>query len=516
MARSPKDDPRYNEIQNNSWNYHSENSMKCAPGSSNDRQQPSIPTNPNVTNDNSMFVNTNFGSDVYNMNKHVYRAPKVETENVDDKIFNNTPNVQRNPGYGNAMLNLGNGQVVPVFYDENNKQLIFPVSGQYELFNHSPGSPDVSLLQQNFFTINQEYAMNNNVRLPQTSVSQNPYQNNVNPPTSNFLKDLIGNLEPNSSGTYSPFGHNYPLNHPDAPNLNIHLNPMVDQRSQGVKLDNSPKRNENSPLADTSNKKRIVAEVKPMRPSYSDVLAKNTKNNSMTDSNLKTKQQNIEVKSTNIKINTKLDKSTNNYKQNDDMKHKVEKKQTTISSGSESGDINTDDNEKRRKPNKKCKKHNLSHAWSSLDDIPNEENINYNHDNKSQFILIENQEKPIKKEKKVDNCTKKSSDKNNLHEDEFQFEEENVPSSFVFQEGQNDFCRSKKKKDTRNYHKAPKPVPDKKKGNQMKFRRNKPGYLGLAQNYLEHWGGATWKALVWFFYLLSDICGMSFHLSFDL
>lgn len=521
MARSPKDDPIYNDIKHNTWNYHAETAENCAPGALNERNQPQISSNPSVINENSMYVNQNFVNDVY-LNKHTYNVqPGDAAANKDEKIpFNSMPNALRaNQNY--AMLKLSNGQFMRVFYDENNQQLIVPMSGQYELFNHNQGLRDPLQIPQpsHLFTLNQEFSMNNNnLHVPQTNTPRGNYQDNVNNqlPTSNFLKDLLGNLEPNSTGTYSPFGQNYPLNHPDASNMNILTSsPVIDPlNNQVLKPENSPKRNDNSPLTDTSTKKRIVAEVKPMRPTYSDVLAKNTKNTLQSETTRKIKPQNTEIKTFNNKSNIKSEKQSNTKQEGG--KHKSEKKHhtNTISSGSESGDINTDDNEKHSKPNKKSKnKRNISRKWSSLDDITNEEDTSYSHDNESQFAFIENQEKPLKKDKKHDSKTK-ISDRNGVTEDEFKLDEEDDQSQFVIQEGQNDSARVKKKKDGRNT-KVTKPVQDKKKS-QCKQRRSKPGYLGLAQNYLEHWGGATWKALVWFIYLLSDICRMSFHLSFDL
>lgn len=522
MARSPKDEAIYNDIKHNTWNYHGETADNCTPGVLNERKQPPISPSPGVMNDNSVYAQS-FGTDVY-LNKHAYNVQAGDAAaSKDDKMpFNGTPTVPRaNQPYGNAMLKLSNGQLVRVFYDENNQQLIFPMSGQYELFNHNQGLRDIPLQMpqpSHLFTLNQDFSMNNNsVHMPATNMNQNTYQDNMNnqSPTSNFLKDLLGNLEPNSTGTYSPFGQNYPLNHPDASNLNIHSNSPVMEtpKNQPIKPENSPKRNENSPLADTSTKKRIVAEVKPMRPTYSDVLAKNTKNTSPNDTTRKVKPQSVESKSVN-KTNTKPEKPVN--VKHDENKLKNEKKHNnTISSGSESGDINTDDNEKRQKPSKKSKnkRSNISRRWSSLDDITNEEDSNYSQTNESQFVFIENQEKPLKKEKKCDKV--KSVDKSAATEDEFKLDEEDDQSQFIIQDSQNESAKAKKKKDGRSSHKPTKPVQDKKK-TQSKFRRNKPGYLGLAQNYLEHWGGATWKALVWFIYLLSDICRMSFHLSFDL
>lgn len=511
MARSPQDDPRYNELSNNTWNYRSETAENCTPGTINERKQTPIPLNTNVLADNSMYVNGNFGNNVY-LNKHPFGVPTGDAAvSMEEKIpFNNVPRTNQN--YGNAVLNLGNGQLVRVFYDENNQQLIFPMSGQYELFNQNQNqnqgvrdSPLQSTQPSHLFTLNHDYSSQNS-----------GFQDTMNPhaldsPTSNFLDGLLGILEPNTTGTYCPFGRNYPLNHPDASNLNIlPNNPILDTKNLTVKPESSPKRNENSPLADTSNKKRIVAEVKPMRPSYSDVLAKNKMPAEVCR---KVKPQNIETKPVNTKTNTKPDKPATSIKQ-EEHKIKNEKKQT-ISSGSESGDINTDDNEKHAKPAKKLKnKHNNSRKWSSQDDATNEED-SFNRDNRSQFMFIENQEKPLKKEKKTNNNKSKNSDISFILEDEFK-EDEDDAASFIYQEGQSEPGKSKKKKDGRSFFKATKTVPDKKKTTQAKFRRNKPGYLGMAQNYLEHWGGASWKAFVWFFYLLSDICGMSLHLSFDL
>lgn len=521
MPRSPKDDPRYNDT----WNFGAESAEKCAPNNLNDRKQTPISSNSNVMNENSMYVNAKFGNDMY-ASKLSYNVLAGETAaNKEEKIgFANMPNIpQVNlQNYSNATLNWGDGQSLKVYvhYDENGQPRIVPMTGQYELFNHNQGLREIPLQPQPspIYAMNQDYGTNNNVHLP-TPMQNNYCQDNVsepnNKPTSNFLKDLLGNLEPNSTGTYSPFGQNYPLNHPDVPTLNMLSNPVMETKAQAMKVESSPKRNENSPLADTSNKKRIVAEVKPMRPTYSDVLAKNTKNISQPEATHKVKPQNIDIKPSNNKSNSKPDKPNNNIKHNDDNKHKTEKKHqnSTISSGSESGDLNTDDAEKPQKPNKKSKnkRGNISRKWSSLDDITNEEDGSYDHSNESQFVFIENQEKP-KKEKKNH---KTKTNKNVVVEDEIRVDEEDQ-SEFVFQENQAEALKSKKKKETRNYHKISKPIQDKKKTSQCKVRRNKPGYLGLAQNYLEHWGGATWKALVWFAYLLSDICRMSLHLSFDL
>ncbi|CAF4904159.1 unnamed protein product [Pieris macdunnoughi] len=503
MARSPQDDPRFSD---SAWQYHGDTGENHSLPDINH----TISSTTNVLNE-SLYTSPNFGPDVYK-NQYNVQAPDIAPNKEENIPFNTMPNVNRyqRQNYGNAMLNLGNGQLVRVFYDENNQQLIFPMSGQYELFSNNQGLCDMPVQPTqppHMFTLNQDFSRSHNAHAPTATIQNTVYNQDVNAaanqPTSNFLKEVLGNWEPNSSGTYSPFGQNYPLNHPEPP-LTMIPNPQISELNAQLKQDQSPKRNENSPLADTSTKKRIVAEVKPMRPSYSDVLSKNTKN---TNSELnKTKlQNNIDTKLNNKQ--QKLGKPGGKIQNND--KNRGEKKQTsTVSSGSDSGDINTDDNEKCQKPNKKSKnrRNNMSRKWSSLDDVTNEEEHSPNQENESQFVFIKTHEKP-KKEKKIEK-PKASETVDDIKQDEEE-------SQFVLQDGQSD-GKSKKKREPRGYHKPIKPVKDKKPPTQTKVRRNKPWYLGLAQSYLEHWGDATWKALVWLLYLLSDVCHMSLHLSFDL
>ncbi|CAK1552831.1 unnamed protein product [Leptosia nina] len=490
MARSSKDDARFSET---AWNYHAETGEVNNVNST-------LSHNTNILNE-SLYTNANFNKDAY-QNQYNMQAADIAPNKEENIPFTAMPNVNRvsRQGYGNAMLNLGNGQLVRVFYDENNQQLIFPMSGQYELFSNKQGLCDVPLQSTqppHMFTLNQEYNMGHPIQSSTATIQNAAFNQELNQaanqPTSNFLKDVLGNWEPNSSGTYSPFGQNYPLNHPDAPlnilsNTNNHMNEVNTQ----IRQDLSPKRNETSPLADTSTKKRIVAEVKPMRPSYSDVLSKNTKN-TYTDTTTKAKPNDSKP--------SKPNKSDKPYPKIQSEKIKGDKKQNIPSSGSDSGDINIEDIDKHQKPSKKSKKRNMSRKWSSFEDISVEDQHSTNQ-TESQFVFIKNQVDKPKKEKR---------EKPKVSEPE---EDKKDDSEFVLQDEVND-VKAKKKKEPRSYHKV-KPVKDKKTPIQTKVRRNKPGYLGLAQNYLEHWGGATWKALVWFVYLLSDVCHMSLHLSFDL
>ncbi|XP_071631548.1 uncharacterized protein [Temnothorax longispinosus] len=102
--------------------------------------------------------------------------------------------------------------------------------------------------------VNQEYGLFNAQRMTVASEMPNP---NVN--GKRLIDNVAGNWVPNQSGTYSPFG--------GSPNITPVPQAVRDVR-EGEDL---PSRN----ISDSQYKKpRMVAEVKPMRPSYSDVLTK--------------------------------------------------------------------------------------------------------------------------------------------------------------------------------------------------------------------------------------------------
>lgn len=527
MTRPQNDDSLYGDLQHQ-WNYRPDGVDMCVSNNISNRPQQTVSSNACTINENNFFGSPNsfLKTEPGVMIKNTFSVNNENAVNNENIPFPNVARVNNLQNYG--AHNVGNGQLVRVYYDENNRPFMIPVTGQYECYNN-PGVREQATphTPSTIFNTNQEYVANCNNIHP--SVLTNPIQksncsdenlnmHNSSIPTSNFLNELLGNWMPNSTGTYSPFGQNHPLNHPDAPAMNIHHNnsPLMDTMNTSAihKPEfNPPKRNENSPLADTSNKKRIVAEVKPMRPTYSDVLAKNSKNNAQADL---TRKANTFLYSdlNKTKPNNKMEEQLANNKQSSaEKKIKNEKKAqtSTISSGSESGEVPVE--EKHTIPMKKnrSKRNNMSHKWSSFEDL-HSEHVNSSENSSSQFIFIENQSE--KKKEKKSHETSKQSDKT-VTEDDFNIDEDSC-SQFVLQEGQTESAKTKRKKETRNYgYKSGKSSQEKKK-TQVKWKRNKPGYFGLVQNYMEHWWGVTWKAILWFFYLLSDICRMSAHLSFDL
>lgn len=139
-------------------------------------------------------------------------------------------------------IDVGGGNYINVIYG-NASQIM---AEQCRLSNMTPYS------NQNI--VNQEYELFNDQHMTVPSEL----------PSSNFngkqlIDNLVENWMPNQSGTYSPFG--------GSPNITPVPQAVRDMRD-GEDL---PPRN----MSDSQYKKpRMVAEVKPMRPSYSDVLTK--------------------------------------------------------------------------------------------------------------------------------------------------------------------------------------------------------------------------------------------------
>ena len=93
------------------------------------------------------------------------------------------------------------------------------------------------------------------------SASQPNLSSNSNSNGKQLIDNLVGNWVPNQSGTYSPFG--------GSPNVT-----PVPQFGDTKEVEELPRNPSNIHLK----KPPIVAEVKPMRPTYSDVLAKSSAN----------------------------------------------------------------------------------------------------------------------------------------------------------------------------------------------------------------------------------------------
>lgn len=107
------------------------------------------------------------------------------------------------------------------------------------------------------------------------------YQQNSNHPTPDYglfnasnnyqnphlIENLVGNWVPNQNGTYSPFGN--------SPHVLENCNDSIKMHHPSQQAQHANSSNTFSKLGNNAIRRpRMVAEVRPMRPSYSDVLAK--------------------------------------------------------------------------------------------------------------------------------------------------------------------------------------------------------------------------------------------------
>jgi len=142
------------------------------------------------------------------------------------------------------MMDMGGGKYVNVVFSKHNNQDY----NQHMGFIHYPQQQQ----QQQSMVQSQNYQTSNFmppqlIDYGQRNFSETAVTNGC------LIENVVGNWAPNRNGTYSPFG-NIPQDDKPLPVASISPSPQ--------------------PALAPVKKHRIVAEVKPMRPSYSDVLAK--------------------------------------------------------------------------------------------------------------------------------------------------------------------------------------------------------------------------------------------------
>lgn len=203
------------------------------------------------------------------------------------------------------------------------------------------------------------------------------------PNRTQLIENLVGNWIPNTSGTYSPFG-NVPAYKPnifestsDIENLSNNMVKQVldDPPPPPQDLPERPVEDNHFQFTRDTKKPRIVAEVKPMRPSYSDVLLKSAPQPPIIKSGkaeVKETKQKKEVKksakgdkqpkvnnllnrsntSTEIK-DIPLEKANGSAKNNDKTKegkgNQLNRKWASLDNVSEAFDVKTDFNDRKIK-----------------------------------------------------------------------------------------------------------------------------------------------------------------------
>lgn len=198
-------------------------------------------------------------------------APSVPTENM-QFLYDN------------------HGPYLKIYFNENNMN-----NSDYELFDRNQHD------LPNFSTRDglNNFHPNSQAQLPFQSMGQqaNPSKN---PMQSSVIHHLVSSLGPNKTGSYSPFGetiiNNNSMPSPVSssftsplPQANVPFNENNDSRasveSSSPMAPSTASSNINNVTPAVNVKKaRIVAEVKPMRMSYSDVVSKNAVNGLATTS----------------------------------------------------------------------------------------------------------------------------------------------------------------------------------------------------------------------------------------
>lgn len=155
------------------------------------------------------------------------------------------------------------GPYLKIYFPEN-------ITNDYDLFDHNKNDlPNFTSNDgvNNFMTNTQNQLPFQHVHQP-TQVPSKPL-----PPT-NVIHHLVSSLGPNKTGSYSPFGETIINNSTIHVEIPQHMDPNTVAHSTSPIVQNSS----------VNVKKRIVAEVKPMRMSYSDVVSKNGANQSPNSS----------------------------------------------------------------------------------------------------------------------------------------------------------------------------------------------------------------------------------------
>lgn len=190
--------------------------------------------------------------------------------------------------------------------------------------------------------------------------NQLPFQSvapTAKPPPTNVIHHLVSSLGPNSSGSYSPFGETIVNNNVSMQPMEQHQHhhmyaepiiqsPQPQPQPVHQQQPQSTSNNVSSSASSVNVKKRIVAEVKPMRMSYSDVLSKNqpstatSPNFGSTNSASSSPNTTLPVTAKTIKVDKASKFGGSFEKKSSSQDDKVKKSPINNSIGVNSGNVN--------------------------------------------------------------------------------------------------------------------------------------------------------------------------------
>ncbi|KAJ8961048.1 hypothetical protein NQ314_005977 [Rhamnusium bicolor] len=305
-----------------------------------------------------------------------------------------------------------------------------------------------------------------------------------------LIENLVGNwMVPNNSGTYSPFGNSetYKSNvfdlQPDRDIVGTNaIHQIIDEPKFKTPLE-QPMDDIQFQFNRDTRKPRMVAEVKPMRPSYSDVLTKPVPQTIKNKKNAKSDKS------------QKVTNTLNRSNTNNDIK-----------------DIPVEKNSVHTKTDKTkvSKTSQLSRKWASLDNISDPQ-INKIDESKKR----RNDDNMYNK-----NFTKSNSRRFNKTVNDVTDLDENIKSETlnITKNGLKKISKpSVRPKSNDSFGSSERPPG---KRNQRSRKRENHVPFGIVGQKLKQYTKGWWKIftvfILWLFHLISDICSLSLHISRDM
>ncbi|XP_023028836.2 uncharacterized protein [Leptinotarsa decemlineata] len=377
----------------------------------------------------------------------------------------------------------------PQMFDQNGYKKNFNNLSEYDMYKmRQNGAADIGRFERDYYVPQ----MLNNIPLQ-------PHQDAVPlSSTRGQLFDLVGNwIGPTINGTYSPFGtsENYP------PNPNV-FDLQQDLTNANIihQLGEEPKFATADHLEDVQfqfnrdmRKPRMVAEVKPMRPSYSDVLTKpvpQTTSKPLKSDAKESKPKKEGKRSTKNEKGQKAGSTLNRSNTNNDIK-----------------DISADKISNQTKDKSKTHKGGqMNRKWASLDDITDPQ-VGKSDDVKKRKVEGKDSNKLNARK-----MNKTVNDIGDIETDNTRSETINVTKN-----GLKKINKPMARPKLYDFGGSEKPPG---KRNQRTRKRENHVPFGIVGQKVKLYTKGWWKIftvfLLWLFHLISDICHLSLHISRDM
>ncbi|KAK5645455.1 hypothetical protein RI129_006755 [Pyrocoelia pectoralis] len=324
-----------------------------------------------------------------------------------------------------------------------------------------------------------------------------------------LIENVVGNWVPNMSGTYSPFGNAQPIKKGIANIFEMehdsdcfnNITPFEDYKSNILENENKDELH-NFHFNREPKKPRMVAEVKPMRPTYSDVLSKCAPQ--VTTKLGKVDLKDTKIRKENIKKGTKSEKIS-----------KMAAPQPRFSKC----DLKEERNMPNVKTTEKSTKHEKStddnRKWVSLDNI-NDVGSDLNDDERHKLKKSEDNIFNSKTSAKIPQAKvgKFTSDFEDIDTNN-KSDSLNVTKTTI----RKGTKLNVKQRNMESFVNGEKPPPGAKRGQRTRKRENHMPFGILGQKikqYIPGWWKLFMNFCLWLLHLISDICTLSIHLSRDM